>query len=251
MTSLPIVLPEGYVASVDVGDKVHAGEKIAAKSSSSDVRINILEELTTTRKKAKNLIKKIPGEKVDKGDIIAVKKSFFGADVVLRSRVSGTIVRYERDSGDLVIKSASDTSSGNSDIVSPVEGIIKLCDNKKIVIDTDKNVLLAESAVGDEGKGEIFFLSGDDPHDLGSGAIGKIIVGKKLSREMILKGIGIGAAGIVGAEIDDRDLEYLIVRKLNTPVAAVSNEILEKIREWSGKNAFIDGGAKSIILLSL
>jgi len=249
MVSLPISLQDGFIPSIKNGDQVVVGQVIASKTDSDEEKINVPKELAIARNKVKKVLKKSPGDEVKEGDIIAQKKSFLGQTVTLRSRVSGTVTRYERDSGNLVIKTG--VSSEPDNLISPVDGIVSLCDNKQIVIDTEKNVLIAEKVVGEKGQGEILLLKTDDPYHLNTQAIGKIVVGGNLTREMLLKGIGIGVIGLIGSKISDEDLDYLTEKKFKTPVLRIDELSLKKIIEWEGKKAFIDPESYSVIFLSL
>jgi len=249
MTSLPISLPDGFIPSVKTGDKIIVGQVIALKTSRGEERINILKELSISKSQIKKVLRKIPGEEVKEGDIIAQKKSFLGQSITLRSRVSGTVIRYERDSGNLIIKTGASSTPEN--LISPVDGIVGLCDNIQIVIDTDKNVLIGEKSVGEKGQGTILVLESDDPYHLNAHAIEKIVVGEIFTREMLLKGIGIGVTGLIGSSISDEDIEYITEKKLTTPIFRIDRESLKKIVEWKGRKVFLNPESSSIIFLSL
>lgn len=250
MTPLPISLPDGFTSKVNISDHVRVGQVIAAKNSSSEEIINIPSALSVTYRKAKKTLSKIPGEKVKKGDVLAVKKSFFGGNTVLRSAVFGTVLRYERDSGNLVIK-LSEAISAPAEIISPVDGIIKVCDNREIVIDTEKNVIIGEDSVGDKAQGVVLLLQSSDPYLLNSSATERIVVGDKLSREMLVKGVGIGVAGLIGVEIADADLAHLAEKKFKTPVIKIDRKDYERLTEWRDKKVFLNPQSNSIILLSV
>ncbi len=250
MTSLPILLPEGFVTSVNVGDQITIGQIIASNKGPTDEIINIPQALKVNRKQAKKAIRKIPGEFVNIGDIIASKKSLFGTKtLLLRSKVAGTVIRFERDSGNLVIKTSS--LSSTKDIISPVDGIIQICDNREIIIDTNSDVVIGERAQGGKVTGEIYVLQADDPYHLDADAIGKIAVSKNITREMISKGIGIGTAGIIGVGIHDEDIDYLIEKNFQIPIVKIKDQDFEAIKNWSGKKVFMNPETKSIIFLHL
>ncbi|HSW48074.1 MAG TPA: hypothetical protein VLG67_03235 [Candidatus Saccharimonadales bacterium] len=250
MTSLPIPLPDGFSPTIQQDDQVTVGQIIAVKKASMDEEINIPKVLSIKLSKVKNVLKKSPGEAVDKGDIIAVKNNFLGtSSKILRSSVSGTVIRYERDSGNLVIKTSFASSSNLENIISPVEGRVILCNNNEIVINTDKNALIGNKSVGAEGTAELFVLEVSDAYHLDVRTIGKIVLGEKFTREMLLKGIGIGVAGIVGVEIEDEDLVHIAEKNFQTPIIEIAHQDLEKLSTWAGKRIFLDAGSKSIIFL--
>lgn len=249
MTSLPINLPDGFIPKVKKGDKVTVGEIIATQTTQDDEVINIPKELSIKKSQVKKYLKKNPGDGVSVGDVIAIRKSLFGSGVMLKSTIEGTVVRYERDSGNLIIKKSQKTTT--STIISPVDGIVSICDNSEIVIDTDKNAFVGVSGSGENAEGTITILEKDDPFYVDSSTIGKIIVGRNFTKEMLLKGIGIGVVGIIGSEIEDKDIEHLIEKKIKTPVIKIEKEDLEKIINRDTKKVFLNPELKSIIFLSL
>ena len=147
MISLPVQLPPGFTSLVTTGDTIRTGQTIAQKTTTNEQVINISEQLGIPIKKVKNVLKKNPGDEVKEGDVIAVKKGFLGFDSHrVISRVNGVVDRYQRDSGNLIIKTGSQVMMEK--LVSPVDGTITLCDNKKIVIETEKNIALAQKGSG-------------------------------------------------------------------------------------------------------
>src|SRR5438105_2270087 len=133
MTSLPVLLSKGFSPLVKSGDVVTVGQILAQNIYKDDVIINLPNDLAIPLAKVKKVLKKNPGDTLSEGEIIAVKKSFLGVhqDAII-SRISGTILRYERDTGNLVIKTSYATLTEN--LLSPVDGTVALCDNEKIII---------------------------------------------------------------------------------------------------------------------
>lgn len=251
MISLPIILSDDYTLLIKKGEKVTKGQKLAEKNSRKEEIINISGQLAIPVKKAAKLLKKNPGDNIEKGDILAVKSGTFGmSELKIISAVNGTVVRYERDTGDLVIESSYNDLTGN--IISPVDGTITLCDNRQIVIDTDKNVVACIKGTGEKSEGEIVIRkeTGDELiFSLNSDVIDKIILGKEFNREALMKGIAIGALGIIGTDIIDEDLEYLNEKKNKVPVVVVEDNIHKKLSQTHGNKIFLDGVAKAIILI--
>lgn len=250
MTTLPIQLPNGFVPCVGVGDQITVGQVIAIKKTREEEIINIPKQLAIRLSQVKNVLKKIPGEGVSIGDILAVKKSFFRTkSIILRSRVSGTVTRYERDSGNLVIKTNSDTPPDIKNLISPVEGKVSICNNREIVIETDKNAIIGTKASGGKVTGDLYQLEADDPYHMDARTIGKIVIGGILTREMLLKGIGIGVAGLIGVQIEDDDIAHIEEKNFQTPIIQITKDDKNRLMEWKGKKVFLDAEAKSIIFL--
>ena len=73
MTSLPITLPENCVLKVTVGSKVTEGQIIAQKKQAVLGKIlPIAKFLKTPPNKTLKYLKKRPGDRVEKGEILAV-----------------------------------------------------------------------------------------------------------------------------------------------------------------------------------
>ncbi len=168
MTSLPVILSSGVESIVKAGDIVNAGQIIAKKATRTDYIVNLAHEFSSSIEKVRKTLRKNPGDNVKEGDVLAVKKNFFNlSEEKLLSRVSGTILRYERDTGNLII---SRIPQGNfPDIVSPVDGTVSICDNDKIVISTDKDVYSGRKGSGGSVTGEVFILDGAFSKDGDSG----------------------------------------------------------------------------------
>lgn len=262
MTALPVLLSYGCVPQVKNNESVKIGQLIAQKTLYKECAINIADEFNESCEKARKYISKRPGDKIKAGDVLAVKKNFLGfRERKVVSRVEGTISRYERDSGNLFIELT--TGACTSDIVSPVDGIVSLCNNDRIVVETDKDVLPGRKGTGGNGQGEVFILEGAFPergaekseseislyYDLDSRAVGKIIVGRNFQRELLIKCIGMGATGIIGTEINNSDLEYISGRRMQVPLIEVDNDTIEKIIKWKGKKIYLNSSEKLLILL--
>lgn len=262
MTTLPIQLAHGTSSKVNPGDSVIAGQKIAERSSQTDYIINLVNEFSFPSEKVRKLLKVKPGDQVRPGDILAVKKNLLGlSEVRIISKVSGTFSRYERDTGNLVI--ALDTEKSIEDIVSPVDGIVQMCDNNKIIIGTEKDVFIGTKGAGGNASGEVYILEGAFPredknskesdislyYDLDSRAIGKIIIGGVFPRDFLIKSIGMGAAGIIGNAIKDEDIEYLTHRHLQVPIIEIDNSQIKQILKWKNKKLFLNTREKAVIVL--
>lgn len=260
MTSLPILLAHRYTPIVKIGDNVIVGQLLAEQTKDRDIVINIARELIVPVNHVAKYIKKNPGDKIIPNDILAKKTSRLGfQEAVVESKIYGTVLRFERDTGNLVVRAQDDQREyhnfvDTSQIVSPVDGSISLCDNDRIVIKTDKDVVEGSNGIGDCVSGELILLEikeGESVqlHHLDTQAIGKIVMGTTFSREVLLKAIGIGVLGIIGTGMDEQDMAYITEKNMKISVVQVTPDSYEKLRKWSKKNVFLNGAAKAIILL--
>lgn len=263
MVTLPIPLPSGYYPKIQVGNQVTTGEILAKREVAPEIVIRIPEVLKIPIKHSAMTLRKNPGDSVQKGTILASKKRTFGINEdVIVSQVDGIFLRYERDTGAIVITpdaSARADSEVSEEIRSPIDGIVEVCDNDKILLRTDKDILLGKSGVGKDFTGIVHNIaqSQEDPegkvqlHFLDSAVIGTIIVGGSFDRDVLLKAIGMGVGGVIAYSIRDEDLSHIADRNLSTPVITIEKESYLKLLSWNGKKAYIQGEQKTILLLHL
>lgn len=254
MTTLPILLPYGFSPLVNEREVIVAGQPVAKNTAPQEEIINIPQELRISIRKAKKVLQKNPGDSVAIGEIIALHKKFFGMQKEsVVSKITGTILKYERDTGDLYIRTSY--TNFTDTIISPVDGIVSLCDNKKIVISVEKNVMLGTNATEAAGEGELYFFtessSANQLFFLDSKVTGKIVVAGNITRESLTKGIALGATGFVGTEILPADIEYVRRKHKEFPVIQVEQESLQHLQAWKNKKIYLDGQTRSIILLQV
>ena len=282
MRSLSILLDVGFVPKVNAGDSVISGQVIATKKGRrKDLEINVCETLNIKPGKAAKFILKKPGDRVKEGELIAAKKGAFGVGGKgIISKVTGTVFKIDEGSGIVYVRveqlpygsirmadgrrdsvqirlDSARREDEEEDIFSPVDGVVELCDNKKIAIKTDKDAILADKV---SGKGviraEIILLGKDevdpdsigvDPSDINGEIKGKIILGRFFQREAISKSFGIGALGIISQNISDEELEDLKKKNIDTPIFIINEENFEKLVKYNGKKIYADTEKRVII----
>jgi hypothetical protein len=253
MTALPIFLPYGYIPLVKINDQVSNGQKIAENQAPQEEVINIAQELGISLRKAKKLIQKNPGDPVEQGEIIAIKRSFFGVKKeAIVSKIKGIVIKYERDTGNLYVRTSYDNLT--KEFISPVAGVVTLCDNEKIVIAVEKNVVVGTNANEAQVEGEVYIFEGPAATQLflmDSNVSGKVVVAQSLTRESVTKGIAVGAVGFVGADVAPNDIQYVREKHAHVPVMQIDQDSLKTLQTWKNKKIYLDGQARSIILLQV
>jgi hypothetical protein len=261
MTTLPIQLPSRSIVMVKPGDTVHVGDVVAKKEVLQEIAIDLAAAFRVAPKQVKKHLRKNPGDSVVDGEVIASRTKLFGMqEEKILSHVTGTVSKYDRTSGVLsVILQPEEESGGNEEIRSPIDGIVELCDNDKILIKTDKNVLIGISGVGGVGEAEIYLLEEEKKlpsevavqlHHMDIKIIDKILLGGIMDRDVLVKAIGMGVAGVAAAHIRDEDMEYLKERAIDVPVIKVDSEDFPKLVKWNGKKVFMNGSGKTILFLN-
>ncbi len=249
MGSLPITLPEGFEIKVSVGDKIGAGETLAQKNTNKDETIHLADFLSVKPQKIKKSLRKNLGEAIKKGDVLAVKSGRLGmGGKKIVSDIEGTLIRIDEEEGKIVIR----TTSGGTDvqkITSPVEGVIEICDNDKIVISSDRNAISVKVATGEDIDGELLNLGENvDLLEINAGVNGKIVIGNEFERGSVSKALGLGAIGVIGVEIREAELEDAVERKIKNPIVVLDRDDYNKLSKKKGK-VLIDTKNKSIVIL--
>jgi hypothetical protein len=251
MTLLPVLLPEGYVAKVSVGDKLTVGETIAEKkgTSSSDKSLQVTAFLNTPPKNIFKVLKKHLGDGILQGDVLAEQKGMLGVgSKKFISEFSGTITKIDESTGEIFIRVAGETENAQT-IISPVDGIVDICNNEKIVIKTDKQAVVALDGLGDETEGEVCYFEKLEEIKLNKEIAGKIILAKIVDKVSLFKAIGLDAAGIIAEGLESLDFVDLQEKKLAVPVMMVNDDDFKRLVKQNGKRIYLGGKDKSIIVL--
>ena len=99
MTSLPILLPDGFQIKVKSGEKVSAGQVLAESEKSLAVSVSLGPNLGIKKNKVKKYLKKYPGDSVSAGEVIAEVKGVFGKKTVT-SKISGIVSKFDEEAGE-------------------------------------------------------------------------------------------------------------------------------------------------------
>jgi hypothetical protein len=250
MTLLPVLLPEGYVAKVSANDKLTAGTIIAEKKSSGMEKIiHVSQILNFSPKDISKNLKKNLGDVILKGDVIAEKKGNLGAgSKKIISEFSGTIIKIDENTGDLVIRETGE-EQGLETIVSPVDGIVDFCNNEKIVIKTDKDTILAQDGLGKEKEGELWYLEDSQEENLSKEIEGRVLLVRTIDRVAVFKAIGLDANGIIAQDLENADFVDLSEKTIETPIMIVNDNDFKRLVKANGKKVYLGGKDKSIVIL--
>lgn len=269
MTSLPVLIPVGFEIVVKKGDVVAVNDVLARKTTSSDtsssrtspseISLDLAEELGVNPSKVRSMLRVAPGDGLHKGDVIAERSRTLGlkADKLI-SELEGTIVRFERSNGILVIAVEGIVSSEkqaevlDETVLSPLAGTISVCHNDSLVIDSKDDGLIGSKGIGGIGQGEIAILEKKDGSLLGADITaecsGKVLLVQDISREALAKANAVDVAGIIALHVADEDLEYMVIKRLSVPVIEVSEPIMKKIKKDKSISVTLHGEMKTITL---
>lgn len=247
MILLPIFLPQGSLPKVSVKDKITAGQVIAEKQSvKKDYIIHLTKDFGISAGKIQKSLKKNLGDSVEEGTVIAEKKKVLGKENI-KSPISGIIAKIDEENGDIYIKTLNQ-EKGDA-IISPVDGVIDFCNNEKIVIKTEKDVVIASDAFGQERMGELLLIEELDTYKLTNKIENKAILTKSIDKISLFKAIGLEAAGIITLELFGEDFIDFEEKPIKTPVMIVNEEDFKKLTKHNKDKIYMDTKNKSIIVL--
>lgn len=251
MVLLPFQLDSGFTSNVKKGDLVKVGDILAERNNTDNNIIPLATIFGVKPHTAGKFLKVRPGDSVNIGDILAVRKGVFKEDKIF-SEVTGTVIAYDRSSGELMLHP---TISGkkHEEIRSPIDGIVAVCNNDQIVIETEKDVAVGGKGSGTHAEGVLFqpdkTIGPNALYALDTHVEGKILILLESDRDILLKAIGMDVGGILAGEVSDSDLSYLSSRNIPTPVIQLPETELKKVVKWVGKKVYIDAVGKTVLLL--
>ena len=255
MVSLPITIPQGFEIHVAVGDAVKVGSILATQTAPTGSTIPLSVALQIPPRRVAKFLKVKPGDRIQSGDVLAEKKSLLSAQKVL-SEIGGTVIGFERDNGQLIVKPEGATETATQNVISPIVGSVTVCNNDQIVIETDKDILLGSDGIGTSSEGQIIAVTVQNGETGGSilfaldaTIIDNILLVPESDRDVLLKAIGMGVKGVITGGVQESDMGYLMKRNIATPVILVDQEALKKLTTWKGKQIHMNGQGKTIVLL--
>lgn len=253
MTELPVLIPSGYLVTTTSGAAVNVGDEIAKRQEVTEEAINLAEKLEASPRSVLKMLKKNPGDSVEVGDILAAKSGFFSS-MQVQSKLSGTVIRFERDSGKLFIQPTISNVDENREIItSPVEGVVSNLTDICVTISTDKNVYPAIRGVGNTATAESYLLEGKGNDDLlyrlDADAIGKVVISEKVTKELLMKALGIGVAGLIVLEMGENEMKFYSDKEKSVPLVILEKEPFAKVKSSKAKQVFVNGSEKVVVLL--
>lgn len=252
MVLLPFQLDPGFIPNVKKGDLVQVGDILAERKNTDNKAIPLASIFGVKTHAAGKFLKVNPGDSVSVGDILAIRKGVFKEDKVF-SEVSGTVMAYDRSSGELILHPSSTSGKKYEEIRCPIDGIVTVCNNDQIVIETEKDVVVGEKGSGTQAEGILLQpdkVNGSNTiYTLDTQIEGKILALQSSDRDILLKAIGMDVGGILAGEISESDLSYLSKRNIPTPVIQLSETEWKKMVKWVGKKVYVDAAGKTVLLL--
>lgn len=200
---------------VKQGDTVTPDTIVARTQIPGDPQtVNISSKLGLEADEVPEVMLKKEGDVIKRGEVIALKKSFFGLfKSTVESPIDGTIDNISSITGQITLRGPAIPV----EIHAYVPGkITEVLDREGVVVETPAALIQGIFGVGGERQGTLQMVAKDPSEVLSGDKItpdmkGKVIVGGSLvTADAIKKASDIGVTGIVAGGIIDRDLiEFL------------------------------------------
>jgi hypothetical protein len=252
---------------VKEGDQVDFSSIIAETMIPGEPNIiKVSAELDILEMDINDYMKKMVGDKVNKGDIIAEYNAFFGLfKKHVYSPINGTIESISPISGQVIIREEPAPLSMNAYIPGRIEQLIE---NEGAIIETNAAFIQGIFGIGGETHGELRVATEDPNETLTSMFIedddeGKVIVGGSLvTKEAVDKALEVGVKGIITGGITDIILEEILGYELGVAITgqeeinltliitegfgdiAMNPRTLEVFKEFEGNIACINGATQ-------
>lgn len=232
---------------VNVGDQVTATQVVARTELPGNVEsVNVANRLGVPPEDVPHCMLKQEGDRVDKGEIIAQSKSFFGLfKSSCQATVAGTIETVSSVTGQVLLREPPLPVEVAAYIDSIVTEVIP---REGVMVEAPATFIQGIFGIGGEIQGELVMVCSSpdeilDADRLTEAVRGKIVVGGSLvTAAAIRKAIAVGARGIIAGGLHDKDLREFLGYDLG--VAITGNEdkgITLIVTEGFGKIRMAEG----------
>lgn len=181
------------------------------------------------------MVKKI-GEQVEKGEVLAEKKSLFGKSV-LKSPISGRVVEISQVLGEVTLAKGERPMT----ILSPVKGRVKEIRPTEIQLEFTGEVFQGKESGGEQACGVVENVAAEvGILELPSAVKKKILVAQNFSPAVLAKAWALEAAGVISLGFPaPPPLSFLVLVEQD----------LDRLKDFQGKRAVLDPERKRLIVL--
>lgn len=172
------------------------------------------------------MVKKL-GEKVEKDDIIAFRKGFFGLTTkYVKSPIRGKIEYFSQATGNISIRAEPTKIEIDAYIPGVVVDVVP---NEAVTIETKAALIEGIFGIGGEKKGEIYMAVKEPSHEIlpkniNEDCRGKIIVGgSTVNFETIKKAIDCGAKGLIVGGLAFKQIKEILGYEIGVAITGHEN----------------------------
>ncbi len=221
-------LPLAGEILVKIGDEVK-GEDIVAKTylPGNVQTVNVAGLLNIPPEDIKEVMVKKEGDEVEKDEVIAFTKSFFGLfKSYVKSPVKGKIESISEITGQVIIREPPQPVQ----VSAYIDGIVKeIIQNEGVVIESYASLVQGIFGIGGERRGVLKLVASnpDDiltEKDINEDCEGKILIGGSLvTLEALKKAKEIGVKGIVVGGIEDETIKNFLGYDIGVAITGQEN----------------------------
>lgn len=252
---------------VAIGDKVGA-EQVVLKTElpgKADV-VNVMSLLGCQPHEVKQFMVKPIGEHVEKGELLAMRATFFGLfKTRIESPMSGTIESVSDVSGQVVMRGAPVPV----DVKAYIDGkVVEADEGEHVTVEVTGSFIQGIFGVGGETYGRIVVASSDpngvlDENSFSEEMKGAVVVGGSLiTYNGLQKAIEVGVNAVVVGGFDDADLKKFLGFDLGVAITGheelgltlvltegfgqipMADKTFALLKECEGKNASVNGATQ-------
>jgi len=213
---------------VNEGDKVSA-EQIVAKTSlpGSVQTVNVAGLLGILPEEIEEAMLKKAGDDVQKDEIIAQSKGFFGLfKSTVKSPITGKVESISKITGQVILREPPIPVQ----VIAYIDGLVnRVFPNEGVQVRTEGSFIQGIFGIGGETIGELA-LGVDNPdsvltdQEINDSFKGKIIIGGSLvTYDALIKARNIGAKGVIVGGIEDQDLKKFMGYDLGVAITGSEN----------------------------
>lgn len=227
-------IPENTNCVVKKGAKLDFDTVLFEKKISKEIILNVARDLEINPKNIFRHLKKLVGEKIEKDDLLAIKKNLFSSKKV-RSPNNGIIKEIDHNQGVIILETFD---KKKAQVLSPFKGEVEEINKDSIKINLTKGEDFTLKKSSSDFGGEIFYL--EDNSLLSSNDLGKkIILTDNISSYLQMKAEALGIIGFITLQ----DLP----EKTSVAAAQVKNiDDMKKIRKLKFQYCAINGKSAKI-----
>jgi len=190
------------------------------------IEIRIDQKLDVDSDEVKNYLLKKVGDLVNKDEVIAIRRTFFGRSTkICRSPITGIIESYTDRSSRMLIRGTPIPVEVKAHIPGKVTDVIPL---EGASIECKASILHGVFGVGGETQGPLVVVCNNDEFltedKITNDHKGKILVaGSGLTLEILKKALSKEVAGIIVGGVDEEDLSHFIGHEIGLGITGSEN----------------------------
>jgi hypothetical protein len=260
-------LPLTGTVDVKVGDRVTYDQVVARTDLPGRVEmVNLASKLGVDPAELPGILLKEEGAAIQKGEILAYSKGFFGFfKAPYPAPISGSVESISRTTGQVIMR----TPPRPIDISAYVDGVVEEVEaDQGVTVKTYGSLIQGIFGLGGETSGilEVVVDKPDEeigPSDLGEGHRGKaLVVGQHASVALVKRAAELGVSALIAGGIDDQDVRDLLGYDLGVAITgneklgvtlvvtegfgplAIARKTFELLQQRSGKRASLSGATQ-------